>query len=200
MANIMVLDVAFAHVGMVILGYADGGWSVRLSETITTKKSDAKTGVRAADDNVRRTQETFNRLHDLAETYDICGIIAEIPTGGSKSSAAARAMGMGTATAACLAASLDVVCEWTTPGDGKLALTGIKNASKIQMKATAAKMWPKTTTGFHLKKKTKKSTNKEPEWDDNYEHVADAMGAFSAARNGTVEKLAVQLSKMEKKK
>ena len=195
--NVMCLDVAFAHVGVAVVGYpvAGGAPMIRHTHTITTTKSDKKLAVRSANDSVRRCQEAFTALMDTAKAYSVVGLIAELPTGGSKSSAAARAMGMGAAVAACFSETLDLPTEWTTPEMGKVALSGHKNASKVEMKENAAKLWPASTKGFHFKRKSSRSKNKEPEWDDNYEHVADALGAFMAAKGGFVERTAMMLCK-----
>lgn len=186
---IMAMDVAFAHIGVAVLRYDRTGWTCVLSRCITTEKSDKKKDVRASNDDASRCAYAFDALNDIAELKQfspMVGVVAELPTAGSKSSRAARSMGMGTAVAACFVASLALPCDWTTPDDGKKALAGARNASKQDMKLCASKLFPESVTGFHIKRGSKTG-----EYDDNYEHVADALGAFMAARGGAVEKFAV---------
>ena len=192
---VMAMDVAFAHIGVAVLSYDNRGWKCVFSKCIATEKSDKKKDVRVSNDDARRCADAFEALNDIAELatlQPLVGVVAELPTAGSQNSRAARAMGMGTAVAACFVASLALPCDWTTPDDGKKALAGAKNASKQDMKSSASKLFPESTEGFHIKARSKTG-----EWDDNYEHVADALGAFMAARGGAVEKFAVTTFKTQ---
>jgi Holliday junction resolvasome RuvABC endonuclease subunit len=130
----------------------------------------------------------YRELVALARTFHVVAMIAELPSGGSKSSSAAAHMARGAAVFACAAETLDVVVECTTPGNGKKALTGNKNASKEDMMRAALVQFPGLAQWFKLKR----GDASLPE--NRFEHVADAVGAFAAARGGIAEKLVVQLS------
>jgi hypothetical protein len=85
--------------------------------------------------------------------------------------------------------ALNIVTEVTRPEAGKKALAGNKNASKADMMRSALVMFPTLAKWFEPKRGTKTG-----ELENRFEHVADAIGAFAAARSGTAEKLVVQLT------
>ena len=186
--TLMILDVAFAHVGAAVLMYNEGSWQAIHAEVVSTEKETKKTTVRVADDNFRRCQELFRALAALIERYHVAAAIAELPSGGSKSAIAMAAMARGAAVFACVAQAAGIVVECTTPGDGKKALAGAANASKGQMMQAALVKFPELRRFFKAKR------GKTDELENEFEHVADAVGAFCAARGGVAENLVVQLS------
>ena len=186
--SLLILDVAFAHVGAAVLQYRDGQWQTIHAEVVSTKKETKKTTVRVADDNFRRCQELFQALTELIRKYHVVAAIAELPSGGSKSANAMAAMARGAAVLACVISSAGIVVECTTPGDGKKALAGAANASKSQMMRAALVKFPELRKFFKAKR------GRPDELENIFEHVADAVGAFCAARGGVAENLIVQLS------
>jgi Holliday junction resolvasome RuvABC endonuclease subunit len=182
--TVMALDVAFANMGVAIMTPKKDKWVALHTETISTKPDKRKAEVRSANESIRRSQEIYRRLTELKEQFKPVGITAEIPTGGSKSSRAARAMGMSVALVAAFA--LDMPAEWSTPEEGKRAMCNTANASKAAMKAAASELYPESTRGYHKKRG-------KDEWDDKYEHVADALASFEACKHGNVCSMAKTL-------
>jgi Holliday junction resolvasome RuvABC endonuclease subunit len=184
----MALDVGFRNTGVAIMQHRGGKWLPIHVECIRTKKSDKKSGIRVADDNIRCTQDIYRRLMELAKDNDIAGVVAETPSAGGKSSRAVLAMGLASATVACVVESLGLPAEWVTPRESKIALAGSATASKEEMKESAARTWPTTTKNY----KRHKTSGRLP---GTYEHIADALATFEAAKNGQVVRLLAQLSK-----
>jgi len=140
---------------------------------IKTEKSTKKT-TRMADDNAYRCGQIARKLLQIIGNYKCTGIVGELPSGGSKSSSAARSMGLATGIAGTLVGILDLPAEWCTPGEVKIAVTGKVKASKDEvMDGIRGRFsqcdFPKTKTGF--------------------EDIADACGAYLALRNGNLVKL-----------
>lgn len=183
MSRILALDVAFAHLGWAIMEPKGKGWICLDAYVIETKKSDKKKNIRAAPDALRRCIELFDVLNTIITRCEIKGIIAEIPPGGGQNSNAVKLMGMASAVVAVAARVHDLPVEWTDPLDGKRALTGKKNASKKLMMLAAAKSYPGSTKTFKFKKGSKK------EYENRYEHTADAIAAFVSAKDGTLARL-----------
>ena len=186
--TLMALDVAFAHVGVVILDYHESQWVPIHATVLNTEKDTARTSVRVADDNFRRCQEMYAALVRIGEEYHAVAAVAELPSGGSKSAIAMAAMARGSAVFACVASALKLVVECTTPGAGKKALGGAANASKQDMMRAALAAYPGLRRWFQPKR------GKPDELENEFEHVADAIGAFCAARGGVAEQLVVQLN------
>lgn len=183
MGKILTLDVAFANLGWAIMKPHGAGWYCTDAYVIETKRSDKKKKIRVADDDVRRCTEHFAMLSAIIERCEIKGIIAEMPPGGSKSATSAKAMGMAKAVVACVAQAHKLPTEWITPDEGKVAATGKKNASKIQVQRAVVKKYPECTKSFKFKRGSK------TEYEGRFEHVADAIAAFMAAEQGTMIRL-----------
>lgn len=183
MGRVLALDVAFAHLGWAIMEPHEDGWRCLDGYVIETKKSDKKKKIRVADDDVRRCTEHFATLSAIITRCGIQGIVAEMPPGGSKSATSAKAMGMAKAVVACAAEAHGLPTEWITPDEGKKAATGKKNASKAQVQRAMIKEYPDCTKSFKLKRGSK------TEYENRFEHTADALAAFKAAEKGTMVRL-----------
>lgn len=161
------------------VGFAKTGWVVIKNKNpiafgiIKTEKTKNKL-TRTSDDIAYRASVIAKGLRDVILKYDVKGAVGELPSGGSKSAIAMRAMGMATAIASSVCVIMGIPVEWTTARDGKLAVCGKKNASKEEVMSAVRKFyphvdWPKTKAGF--------------------EDVADAMGAYLSAADGTLVRL-----------
>lgn len=163
---ILALDVGFTNTGWVVF---DGQSPIDCG-VIATEKNEAdlpKSKYRITDDNTGRCQRIANQLASVISKYAVKAIVAELPTGGSKSSSAATKMAMATAVVATVVELMNVRHIWTTPISGKKALCSNKGATKDEMMDAARAMfpdfkWPKTKTKF--------------------EHIADAIGSFLSAQ------------------
>lgn len=174
--NIMALDIAFAATGVVVLG---GGYLLHV-ETIKTKK-DGRRGIRTADDSVCRCQVLARALCDLIIRYEVGAVAGELPGMGSLSALASRAMGLAVGTVAGVVEVMEIPAVWCTPGEGKLAMTGIRNASKDLMMAGARMKY--AGARFPVSKAA-------------FEHIADALGAYEALRHTPVIRLLDQQSSL----
>jgi len=172
MNNIVAIDVGFASMGIVVLCIRARDLGLVYKEVISTKPSPKKLSIRSADDNVRRCREITRSVRRVIDEYEPAAVVLEMPSMGSKSAKAMRAMGL----ASGIIAALDVVYEnlpflYATPTDVKVAMTGKKSASKEEVQSRAVEMIPDILDGVN---KTQR------------EHVADALGAAVAAKDAPV--------------
>lgn len=180
--TIMAIDAGFCHSGYAILeADSKSKFGARVIEIglVETEKVSRKHAVRVADDNISRCQKLFQELKFIAETRDVKGLVVEIPTGGSKSATATRAMALSAGVMACLAAAVQLPAEWTTPMDGKKALAKKANANKDEMINASLIYFPELKQLFE---KNKICRGKQ-------EHISDSIGAYLSARNGNVVRL-----------
>jgi Holliday junction resolvasome RuvABC endonuclease subunit len=183
MGRILALDVAFSNLGWAVMSPKDDDWECLSAYVIETKRSDKKQAVRVADDDISRCCFIYRSLCELIERCGIRGVIAEMPTGGAKGARPHRCMGMSSAIVACVVETYKLPAEYTTPLAGKTAATGSKKASKKQMMEAIAKRYPGSTTAFKLKRGSK------TEYENRYEHAADAVAAFMSAKDGNLVRL-----------
>lgn len=181
--SVLALDVAFSNLGWAVLEHYDSGWKCVAANVLSTKKSDKKKKLRMADDDVMRCTELFVNLRTIAEVMNVGAVIAELPPGGSQNARANRAMGMSAAITAAVVAQLKLPAEYTTPTEGKVAATGSKTASKSDMMKAMSGKYPESLKDFKLKR------GSETEYENKYEHVADALAAFESAREGSLVRL-----------
>ena len=162
---IMLIDVGFNACGVAIVR----GGKIAQTHTIKCDKSHKKRGVRVSDADVEHCAFLARELKRIGDLYEISGVIAEMPHGGSLSSRAASCMGMAKATVAAFCELGGLPGEWVTPVQSKLAATGSKTASKAEVE-NAVRLY-----FSHTDKLT--------------EHEADAMAAYIAAKDGTLVRL-----------
>ncbi len=163
---LLALDPSFRSTGWAVLKAGD----ILACGCIRTEPSTSKTSVRVADDDAECCQRIARQLADLIRKYAIGGIIAELPTGGSKNSRANGCMARAGAIVAVVAEMLKIPAEWTTPGAGK-EITGKKVASKKEVEKAVLCRWPDAPL---------------PKTKCGREHVADALAAYVAAENGVL--------------
>ena len=183
MGRILALDVAFSNTGWAILEYSDNEWKCLDAYVITTKPEHKKKKLRVADDDVRRSTELFATLSAIMVQANIKGVVAELPTGGAQGARPNRAMGMATSVAACLVEQFKVPAEYINPNDSKKTVTGNKNASKKQVQDAIIKKYPTCTKSFKLKR------GSQTEYENKFEHAADALAAFECAKEGVLVRL-----------
>lgn len=176
--TIVCVDPAFAATGVVVMSYDGAAWTLVDAGLIETEKSDKKRGVRVADDTVERSRLIFRSLSQVVEQHKASALACELPSGGGKSASAVKAMALATGIIACLAERYSLPSEWLSPSEVKEALAGCKNAGKPAMMATALKLHPQLSNWCRKGRPLNK-----------FEHVADAVGVFEAARNGQVVRM-----------
>ena len=178
MTVILALDLGFAALGWVSLDVETG--TAREANVIRTVKSNKKRGVRVADDDCRRCVEQARALDALLVHHRPACVVAEVPTGGSLSARATRAMALGTGIAVAVLAVRGVPCVYVQPRDGKLAATGNAGASKEDVEAAVMHRVPGVSALLNAAKRADR------------EHIADAIAAWLAARGDQVVMMAAR--------
>lgn len=163
------------------VGFRSLGWTVIENKkiiacgAIVTEKS-SKKSTRVSDDYYMRSCKLAADLKEIVEKYDIKGIVGELPSGGAQSAKAAVMMNMATAIVASVATILNLPCDWCTPTETKVAVCGYRSATKDEMMDMVRAKYPEAGHLF-------------PEAKTYFEHIADAIGAYMALRNGNVVRM-----------
>ena len=187
---LLACDPAFNNFGCAVL---DQYGTVIDCGTIQTKKL-----LKTAADDVRRVSYITSQLAKSIRHYDIKGILSELPPGGGQSAAGVKGLAMAVGLLAALSTTLLIPIEWATPEEVKKALTGKKAASKEDMMDAACKKYnfPITKKKIYIKNTQKisridsiyhplgKSLGK-----NQFEHIADAIGAFEALKHTNTARL-----------
>jgi len=162
------LDLGFAALGYVVVEAE----TVLVGGVIRTKKTAKKRGIRVADDDMMRAQEIVHELNRIARENGIGAVVAELPSGGAKGARAHLAMGMAKGVLAAWLVASRFPCEFVTPDEVKRAVTGKRNASKIEVEEAVKRLykWPCPFVPKRM----------------DAEHIADAAGAVYAAREGNM--------------
>jgi Holliday junction resolvasome RuvABC endonuclease subunit len=166
--TILTLDVGFRATGWAVCG-PDGPVACGV---IRTEPSAKKLKVRTADDYSIRAAKMARELHNIIRAYNVARVIGELPSGGAQNARAMAMMNMATAVVAAVVELNELPSEWATPGDVKLALCGKKSASKDDMMNKARAVW-----GHQCEFPAVKAE---------FEHIADACGAWSALKYGSI--------------
>lgn len=165
---LLALDVGFRATGWVVFNKG------KIVETgcILTEKAKAKT-VRMSNDNADRAARIALELQSICSEYKVKGIIGELPSGGAQSAKAMQQMALATGVVAATASILNLPVEWTDPNSVKLAVCGIRSASKDEIMEAIRK---KFDYPFAKQKNL-------------FEHIADAIGVYLALKTGNLVKL-----------
>jgi len=165
--------------------------------TMHTEKSKKKL-LRVADDDVQRIMVLTTGLSKVIHRYNIKGVLAELPPSSSQNANAAKGLAMCIALTVALLTELKIPVEWATPNEVKQAMTGKKNASKEEMMAAACKRynWEIKTKDVYSKQ-THKIVRTDsiymplgrPMGKNDFEHIADSLGAYEALKNSNVAKM-----------
>lgn len=170
--GVLAVDVGFTATGWVLLR---GGRPVYCG-VIRTQKSPVKRGVRVADDDAERCAFLARELRGLIARHQPRAIVAELPTGGSLSARAVRAMALASGVVVAVVELAGVPVEWTTPDAGRKATTGRRSATKDDVRAGACRALPELEAILP----------QTAIW----EHVTDAAAAYLAARTGALVRMA----------
>ena len=84
-----------------------------------------------------RAQKLSKELTTILTEHNIQHVYVECPTGGAKSSRAAKSMALAKGAASAVCSVLDIPATLFTPQQAKKAATGDNNATKSQVKAAA---------------------------------------------------------------
>lgn len=188
MVQIMALDVAYTNIGWAVIEpYTDGARIIAVGAIRNPSDAKKKKHILDSDMNIERIRFLYRELKDVLYSYDVKGIVAEIPGGGGKSHKATAGMARGTSVVACVVEQVGMPADWTTEADGKMALCRNRNASKTDMQAAAVRMFPEVLD-LDI---AGDCANGYAGW---FEHAADAIAAYLAARTGTVVSMIATLN------
>jgi Holliday junction resolvasome RuvABC endonuclease subunit len=177
---VLALDPSFRNTGYVVFEIVGIAERILEQGLVKTEKNDKKRKVRASDQRVEQVQILINGLRDVIQRHKPKLIIAELPTSGGKSANAVASMAIAQTVCGAIAAYEDLPYEWVTPTENKKSLTGKKTASKEEMMQAAIKLYPHLKGVYtHTKGQYKGKLRNE------FEHVADAIGAFEAAKQNS---------------
>ncbi len=133
--NILGLDPGFQNIGYTILKCTPEKEEILYMGIFRTEKADKKRKVLAVDDNFRRTKEIAEFLCSTLAEWNIKAICAEAISHPRNAGAAAKvAMTWGVIAAISHLNKIPVI--QATPQEIKLAMCGIKSASKEEVEAS----------------------------------------------------------------
>ena len=148
-----------------MLNLDTGSFNIEVMDLVETSSSKSKQ-TRKNSDDLERAKQLFQSFTDITRSADL--VCVEIPVG-SQSARAMCSYGM------CigLLASVNTAMIQVTPSEVKVAATGNKNASKLQMIDWAVQYHPDAEWLQHKRGGNTKLSLKN-------EHLADALGAIHA--------------------
>ena len=194
---ILALDPSYSNYGCSVIDPTGKIINIGTMHTDKTKKK----LLRIADDDVQRIMILTTGLSNVIHKYKIKGVLAELPPSSSQNAKAAKGLAMCIALTVALLTELKIPVEWATPTEVKEAMTGKKNASKEEMMEAACKRYGwKITTKEIYAKKTRKLQRTDSIYHplgramgkNDFEHIADSLGAFEALKNTNVAKMFLQ--------
>ena len=182
MGNIACIDLALTNTGWVVAHLNNKGKESILSTGVIRTppigpKSTRGKGKTVGELDWARAKLLSDELREVLKSNDIKHVYVECPTGGSKSSRAAKAMALAKGVASSVCASLDIQATLFTPQRAKRAATGSPQATKNEVKVAMLKEfhyyngWVKNAKG-----KLVKGQN---------EHIFDACSVLVCARKTT---------------
>jgi len=181
-AVVLGIDVGYCNTGLLTFTFEDGKWVASRGKVISTSSEKKKRNLYAADDTIRRIGELVRGVRSEFEEVRPAAIAVELPHGGGQSASAIKSMGIATAIVACIVEFTNTPAAYVTPTMVKVALTGKKAASKEECIAGFAKVYPDIASCFTSKRS-------KSGYDGKFEHIADAGGAFLAAKDSQIIKL-----------
>jgi len=180
--RVMSLDAGFCNTGVVITQFRpeDGLWFMPTPPLcISTQKESERRHIYATDDKLRRVKDIYRPLKALVRQYTPSLIVAELPLSGGKSAAAHASMAMAITISGCLSEEYDIPLRNYNWDDIKLAATGARSAGKLEVQQAIARQFPEVALQFV-------NQRKKSGYRDEFEHVADACGAWLCSQTSDV--------------
>lgn len=188
MNAVLSLDPAFANTGYVVF---HTGQPIAHG-VIETAKESKKRAIYSGDDDARRIRMIAERIRELVRQYDVKVITCESPAGAQNANAA-KALAYARAIPTVVACMLDLDIITVQPNDTKTALSNVKNADKDVIEAAVAALYPGLAAEYRASAAsikaaaTKNAKNPAkakpaPVYNGVFEHVADAVGVYHAAK------------------
>lgn len=152
------VDPGFSNTGIVIFKIDGASMKWVNAKCITTKKTKDKDAY-VSELDAARVKEVLAESIKFMGSNGVDFMVLELPTGGARSSRAARALGITTVFCEALPMMLNVGRHLVTPREVKVMATGDPNAEKKDIIAAMSKIYPEV---LNFKK-------------DQQEHIADAV-------------------------
>lgn len=170
------IDPGLANCGMAAVRLHKFGEELLAVKVVTTVKSDKKLDVRASSDDVRRAQELAGDLVAFCAAHPPMAFAVEAMSFPRNSSSAAK-LGMCWGVISATAHARGIPVLQASPQQIKLALCGVKSASKAEVMAAVEVahpeiFWPKPRSLW--------------------EHAADAVGAVHGCLDSPVAQMVRQ--------
>jgi hypothetical protein len=164
---ILCLDVALKNTGWAVL---TNKGKLRDCGIIENPPHGKKSKVSVANYSVNCAQKIAHELMKILTRWDIEDVIAELPTGGAKSSSAMRGMALAIGSVAASLFLLDIEPIYTTPRAGKIAACNDPHASKDDVINAMQELYQDDLIRIGIALTDKNI----------YEHVADALAAYQS--------------------
>jgi len=180
--RVMSLDAGLCNTGVVITQFeplADRWFLPTTPHCVSTQKESERRRIYATDDKVRRVQFIYRALRSEVLHWQPSLLVAELPLSGGKSASAHASMAIAIAICSCLSVEFALPLRNYNWDDVKLAATGARNAGKIEVQRAIARRYPETAASFVNPKK-------KSGYRDDFEHIADALGAWLCAQQSDV--------------
>ena len=178
MSTIACLDLALTNTGYTIVSLNSLEETILKVGVIQTPPSGAKSAKNrkqtVGEMDWARAKKLATELKDILIYNNVHHVYVECPTGGAKSSRAAKAMALAKGAAAATCAGLSLEVTLFTPQQAKRAATGSTSATKTEVKTAVLREFP-TYDGWirNSKGKLVKGQN---------EHIFDACSVLMCAR------------------
>jgi len=176
--NVLCVDLALTNTGYVVAAVNKGSDTIISVGVIRTPPSSAKqaksTKQTVGELDWGRAAKLSSELQEVMVENNIQHVYVECPTGGSKSSRAAKAMALAKGAAAAVCSTLGMQATLFTPQKAKQAATGSIHATKGEVKAAMLKEF-NYYTGWVRNTKGKLVQGQN-------EHIFDACSVLMCAR------------------
>ena len=164
--RVAAIDIGFAHTGIVVFEVV-GEQLVYVDSTCINSKKVKKSKKGVALQDVDRIYTIVNGAVAYLKANLVARVAIELPTGGAKSSRAARCLGISTGMTVMLPMLLNCPAKFVTPRSVKKAATGDEFAEKKPIIAAMTKLYPQILK--HNK--------------GDQEHISDSAGVALVAKD-----------------
>ena len=179
--RVLALDPGFSAAGLMVFERRET-WVPIAAQAIRPVKDTKKTDARQSLQDAGVIGKIVDGVVEAVTKYGIRYVVAELPDAGAARYSTCRAISISTGWLVCLIHSMKLAHEFYTPADVKVAATGNRMATKRQVTTSVKKLYPIVGTIRYAADR---------------EHVADAAGAFLAAKNGQMLRLLEQTARGE---
>jgi len=175
-SKILALDIGFKSTGYTIWEYGE------IIDAGIVKTHASRDKIPQSRDYSLRSASMSVDIADLIEDNGIELVVGEMPHGGAKSYRAGAMMCMANSIVSSVVAVLGIDYYWVRPVDVKIAVAGDKTAKKQQIMKLVINEY-----GEYRKDETRKYKIAKKEFSaGDFEHIADSIGAYEAAKNTEV--------------